>query len=90
MKCKIKTTSKNMVPPTNQLSPTSTSALAGAMRNSLRIASESQKENISVTYDLAIAKLAMQIPAEEKPTLVKISIPYFCVESSIVVRRMLS
>ena len=44
------------------------------MRRSLRIASEGQKENISVTYDLAIAKLAMQIQAEEKPTFDKIFI----------------
>ena len=32
------------------------------------IASESQKENTSVTYELAIANLALQIQAEEKPT----------------------
>ena len=38
------------------------------------IASESQKENNSVTYDLAIAKLAMQIQAEEKPIFDKIFI----------------
>ena len=45
------------------------------MRRSLRIASEGQKENISMTYDLAIAMLAMQIQAEEKPTLVKFLFP---------------
>ena len=44
------------------------------MKRSLRIASEGQKENIFVTYDLAIAKLAMQIQAEEKPTFDKIFI----------------
>ena len=44
------------------------------MRRSLKIASESQKEYISVTYDLAIAKLAMQIQAEEKPAFDKIFI----------------
>ena len=41
------------------------------MRRSLGIASEGQKENISVTYNLAIA---MQIQAEEKPTFDKIFI----------------
>ena len=55
-------------------SPTSTSAVAETMRRSLRVASEGQKENISVTYDLAIAKLAMHIQAEEKPTFSKIFI----------------
>ena len=44
------------------------------MRRSLRIASEGQKENISMTYDLAIVMLAMQIQAEEKPTFGKIFI----------------
>ena len=37
------------------------------MRRSLCIASESGKQSIAVTYDLAIAKLAMQIQAEEQP-----------------------
>ena len=44
------------------------------MKRSLRIASKAQKENVSVMYDLAIAKLAMQIQAEEKPTVDKIFI----------------
>ena len=59
------------LPQINQ-SPKSTSVVAETVRRSLRIASEGQKENISVTYDLAIAKLAMQIQAEEKPTVNKI------------------
>ena len=61
------------LPQINQ-SPTSTWVVAETMRRSLRIASEGQKENISVMYDLAIAKLAMQIQAEEKPTFDKIFI----------------
>ena len=55
-------------------SPTSTSVVAETMRRSLRIASEGQKENISVTYDFAVAKLAILIQAEEKPTFDKIFI----------------
>ena len=35
---------------------------------------EGQKENVTVTYDFAIAKLAMQIQAEEKPTINEIFI----------------
>ena len=53
------------LPQINQ-SPASTSLMVETMRRSLKIASEGQKENISVTYDLAIANLAMQIQAEEK------------------------
>ena len=54
--------------------PTSTSLVAETIRRSLRIASDGQNENISVTYDLAIAKLAMQIQAEGKTTFDKIFI----------------
>ena len=69
------------LPQINQ-SPASTSVVAETMRRSLRIASEGQKENISVTYDLAIANLAMQIQAEEKPTSDKIfiSLEFFHLE----------
>ena len=35
------------------------------MKKSLKISSECEKQNIAVTYDLAIAKLAFQIQAEE-------------------------
>ena len=62
-----------MEPQINQ-SPTSTSVVAVTMRTALRIASESQKEYISAKYNLAIAKLAMQIQTEEKPTFNKIFI----------------
>ena len=61
------------LPQINQ-SHASTSVVAETVRRSLRIASEGQKQNTSVTYDLAIAKLAMQIQAEEKPTVDKIFI----------------
>ena len=33
-----------------------------------KVAEECNKYNISVTYDLVIAKVAMQLQAEEKPT----------------------
>ena len=67
-----KTTQKIWYLPQINQSSTSTSVVAETMRRSLRIASEGQKENISVTYDHAIAKLTMQIQAEEKPTFDKI------------------
>ena len=37
------------------------------MRRSLHIAQEAKKNSIVVTYDLAIAKIAMQIQKEESP-----------------------
>jgi hypothetical protein len=48
-------------------SPTSNAVVAETMRRSASIASESGKESIAVTYDLAIAKIAMQIQSEEQP-----------------------
>ena len=54
------------LPQINQ-SPTSSAVVAKTMRHAQRIVSESNKTSISVTYDLAIAKLAMQIQAEESP-----------------------
>ena len=53
------------LPHINQ-SPTSTSVVAETIRGSLRITSEGQKENITVTHDFATEKLAIQIKAEEK------------------------
>ena len=47
------------LPQINQ-SPTSTAVVLETMKRSLCIASESGKQSIAVTYDLAIAKLAMQ------------------------------
>jgi hypothetical protein len=54
------------LPQINQ-SPTSTAAAAEKMGRAQGIVNESKKESISVTYDLAIAKVAMQIQAEESP-----------------------
>ncbi|CAB4037633.1 Hypothetical predicted protein [Paramuricea clavata] len=54
------------VPQINQ-SPTPTAVVAETMRHAQGIANESKKESISVTYDLAIAKVAMQIQAKESP-----------------------
>ena len=48
------------LPQINQ-SPTSNDFVVEALRRSLCIAAESKKQSIAVTYDLAIAKLAMQI-----------------------------
>ena len=49
-------------------SPTSTSVVAETLKRSQKVAEECSKYNISVTYDLAIAKVAMILQAEEKPT----------------------
>ena len=63
-----------MIPPTNQ--PVSNINISSSrdneeiINNSIR----RSKENNTVTYDLATAKLAMQIQAEEKPTFDKIFI----------------
>ena len=49
-------------------SPTLTSVVAETLKESQKVAEECNKYSISVTYDLAIAKVAMQLEAEEKPT----------------------
>ena len=54
------------LPQINQ-SPTNNSVIAETMRRFLEIAAEAQKTSIAVTYDLAIAKIAMQIQYEETP-----------------------
>ena len=46
-------------------SPTSTTVVIEALRRTLQIAAESQLSSISLTCDLAIAKLAYQIQATE-------------------------
>ena len=51
-----------------QINQPLTSVVEETIRISLRIVSQGQKENITVTYDFAIAKLALQIQAEEKLT----------------------
>ncbi|CAH2096461.1 unnamed protein product [Euphydryas editha] len=48
-------------------SPTDISVVYETMRQSQQIAQECQQPSIQVTYDLAIAKIAMQIQSEEKP-----------------------
>ena len=45
-----------------------------AMKKLLKIFSECEKQNIAVTYDLAIAKLALQMQAKEPPEFRKIFI----------------
>ena len=53
-------------------SPTSRSVVVETMKRSLEMAYEAGRDSISVTYDLAIAKIALQIQAEEKPHFDKI------------------
>lgn len=48
-------------------SPTSTSVVLEIMKQSQQIAEEVKQTNIQVTYDLAIAKVALQIQSTEKP-----------------------
>lgn len=48
-------------------SPTSTSVVIETMKQSKKIAEDLQQPYIQVTYDLAIAKVALQIQATEKP-----------------------
>ena len=49
-------------------SPTSTSVVTETLKQSQKVAEECDKNSISVTYNLAIGKVAMQVQAEEKPT----------------------
>lgn len=49
-------------------SPTSNSVVLETMQQSKKIAEELNQSSIQVTYDLAIAKVALQIQATEKPT----------------------
>ena len=49
-------------------SPTSTSVVAETLKRSQKVAEECNIYNISVTYNLAIAKVAMQLRAEENST----------------------
>ena len=54
------------LPQINQ-SPTSHSVVLETMKRSQQLAKESKIKEIAVTYDLAIAKVAMQIQAKESP-----------------------
>ena len=53
--------------PQISLSPTQHSVVAETMNRSLIVAVEAGKTSIAVTYDLAIAKVAMQIQSQESP-----------------------
>ena len=53
--------------PQISLSPTQHSVVAETMNKSLIVAMEAGKTIIAVTYDLAIAKVAMQIQSQESP-----------------------
>lgn len=48
-------------------SPTKYPVVRETMLRALKVAQECNQENIVVTYDLAIAKMAMQIQITEKP-----------------------
>lgn len=48
-------------------SPTNTSVVIETMKQSQNIAAEIEQPCITVTYDLAIAKIAMQVQSTEKP-----------------------
>ena len=53
--------------PQINISPTSNAVVRETMKRAQRMAVECNKENIAVTYDLAIAKMAMEIQVEEAP-----------------------
>ena len=53
--------------PQIDLSPTSNTVVIETLKIAQRIAEETKKAEICVTYDLAIAKMALQIQAEESP-----------------------
>ena len=55
-------------------SPTSYAVVRETLNRSLKIAEESNKDSINVTFDLAIAKMAMQIQDEERPKYDKVFI----------------
>ena len=60
--------------PQINMSPTSYAVVKETLKRSLTIAEETSKSSIAVTFDLAIAKIAMQIQHEESPTYDKIFI----------------
>ena len=74
-----KTTQKIWYLPQINQCPTLTSVVAETMRRSLRIASESQKENISVTYNFTIAcPRVMNILDVHEADLVNYQPIYYC------------
>eukprot|EP00794_Sanderia_malayensis_P015514 gene15514-17096_t len=56
------------------MSPTSHAVVAETLKRFMQIATECGKQGIVVTYDLAIAKIAMQIQDEEMPLYDKVFI----------------
>lgn len=48
-------------------SPTNTSVVLETMRQGLQVSEECNETYMEITYDLAIAKVAMQIQSTEKP-----------------------
>ena len=60
--------------PQINLSPTSNAVVVETLKRTLSIANECGRKTIAVTYDLAIAKLALQIQHEEKPTFDRVFI----------------
>ena len=48
-------------------SPTSVAVVAETMKRAGKIAEENRKQEICVTYDLTIAKIALQLQEEEAP-----------------------
>ena len=53
-------------------SPTSHFVVVETLKRSLKIADEANVDSISVMYDLTIAKIALQVQGEEKPTFDRI------------------
>eukprot|EP00794_Sanderia_malayensis_P002176 gene2176-2472_t len=65
---------RNMSSEVINMSPTSHAVVAETLKRSMQIATECGKQGIVVTYDLAIAKIAMQIQDEEMPLYDKVFI----------------
>ena len=69
----LQTPDKNDAPgnvlclPQINLSPTSPAVVRETLKRAQQMASECNMSSISVTYDLAIAKIALEIQAEECP-----------------------
>ena len=59
------------LPQINQ-SSTSIAVVGETLKRALAFANQSERDSITVTYDLAIAKIAMQLQAEESPKYDKV------------------
>lgn len=59
---------------TINLSPTNTSVVLVTLVQSIKIAEECNESYMQVTYDLAIAKIALQIQTSERPRFDKLFI----------------